>query len=116
MLRYKMPPRPVRFVSAASFRPRIEVGSAGRGSAKVRAMFRTFAFLFVTVLPLHAAVELGIDNLRAQNFAPLAGRRVGLVTNIRTQIEKGMSPAAIIAGWQPAVAHFRSARQPYLIY
>lgn len=45
-------------------------------------MFRVLLFLFaVAALPLRAAVELGIDNLRAQNFAPLAGKRVGLVTN-----------------------------------
>ena len=45
-------------------------------------MFRTLVLLFtLAVLPLHAAVELGIDTLRAQGFAALAGKRVGLVTN-----------------------------------
>ena len=44
-------------------------------------MFRILLLLVVAALPLRAAVELGIDNLRAQNFAPLAGKRVGLVTN-----------------------------------
>ncbi len=48
----------------------------------MRAMFRILLLLLVLAgLPLRAAVELGIDNLRAQNFAPLAGKRVGLVTN-----------------------------------
>ena len=37
-------------------------------------------------------------------------------TGIRPQIEKGVSPASIVAGWQPAVAHFKAARQPYLLY
>src|SRR5476651_2118469 len=44
-------------------------------------MFRILAFLFIAVLPLRAAVELGIDVLKSQGFAPLAGKRVGLVTN-----------------------------------
>ena len=45
-------------------------------------MFRFLALLFVfATLPLGAAVELGIDTLRAQGYATLAGKRVGLVTN-----------------------------------
>ena len=47
----------------------------------MRAMFRILLFLFIAVMPLHAAVELGIDVLKSQAFAPLAGKRVGLVTN-----------------------------------
>jgi uncharacterized protein YbbC (DUF1343 family) len=44
-------------------------------------MFRILSFLFlVAALPLRA-VELGIDVLKAQGFAPLAGKRAGLVTN-----------------------------------
>ena len=35
---------------------------------------------------------------------------------IRSQIEKGVSAAAIAASWEPGVARFRSARQPYLLY
>ncbi len=37
------------------------------------------AFLFTTAAP--AAVRLGVDVLQEQGFAPLAGKRVGLVTN-----------------------------------
>jgi uncharacterized protein YbbC (DUF1343 family) len=37
-------------------------------------------------------------------------------TSLRTQVEKGVSAAAIIAGWQSAVERFRSARQAYLLY
>jgi len=37
-------------------------------------------------------------------------------TSIRPQIEKGVSPAAIVASWQPAVVYFKAARQPYLLY
>ena len=47
----------------------------------MRAMIRILALLAaIAALPLHA-VELGIDVLKAQGFAPLAGKRVGLVTN-----------------------------------
>ncbi len=54
----------------------------GQGSAKVRPMIRIFALVFFLVtLPLSAAVDLGIDVLKSQGFAPLAGKRVGLVTN-----------------------------------
>ncbi|MEO6787674.1 MAG: exo-beta-N-acetylmuramidase NamZ domain-containing protein, partial [Chthoniobacteraceae bacterium] len=37
-------------------------------------------------------------------------------TGIRPQIEKGVSAATIVASWQPGVAHFKAARQPYLLY
>lgn len=41
-----------------------------------------YLFLFLaSVLPATAAVQLGIDVLQEQDFAPLAGKRVGLVTN-----------------------------------
>ena len=61
---------------------RNEVGSAGRGSVTLRAMFRIFAFfLFTAAFSARAAVQLGIDVLKSQDFAPLAGKRVGLVTN-----------------------------------
>jgi uncharacterized protein YbbC (DUF1343 family) len=45
-------------------------------------MFR-FLAVFLAVLRLNspAAVQLGIDVLQEQDFAPLAGKRVGLVTN-----------------------------------
>ena len=78
------PRHPFRCVVGFHFL-RNEVGSAGRGSATLRAMIRLLAiFLFLTSLSglsAHAAVELGIDVLKAQGFAPLAGKRVGLVTN-----------------------------------
>ncbi len=51
-------------------------------SATLRSMFR---FLVLTFLAFSVhrvvAVELGIDVLKAQGFAPLAGKRIGLVTN-----------------------------------
>ena len=40
-----------------------------------------FFLLIVASLNARAAVQLGIDVLKAQDFGPLAGRRVGLVTN-----------------------------------
>jgi uncharacterized protein YbbC (DUF1343 family) len=40
-----------------------------------------FALVVAFTTNTHAAVRLGIDVLEAQGFAPLAGKRVGLVTN-----------------------------------
>ena len=61
---------------------RNEVGTEGQESATLRAMIRILAFLFaIAALPLRAAVDLGVDVLKSQGFAPLAGKRVGLVTN-----------------------------------
>jgi uncharacterized protein YbbC (DUF1343 family) len=37
-------------------------------------------------------------------------------TEIKTQIEKGMSPKAIVAGWEHGVSSFRGARQGFLLY
>jgi len=37
-------------------------------------------------------------------------------TGIRQSIEKGASPAAIVAGWQPVVDRFRAERQAFLLY
>jgi uncharacterized protein YbbC (DUF1343 family) len=37
--------------------------------------------LIITATPLHAGVKLGIDVLKDQGFAPLRGKRVGLITN-----------------------------------
>ena len=36
--------------------------------------------------------------------------------SIRSQIEKGVSPAHIVAGWAPINARFTSERRPYLLY
>jgi hypothetical protein len=36
--------------------------------------------------------------------------------SIRTQIEKGVTAAAIIAGWQPIVDRFKAVRRDYLLY
>lgn len=36
--------------------------------------------------------------------------------SIRSQLERGTSPARIVASWQSNVANFRSARAPYLLY
>jgi uncharacterized protein YbbC (DUF1343 family) len=35
---------------------------------------------------------------------------------IRSQLERGLSPARIVASWQSNVASFRAARAPYLLY
>lgn len=37
-------------------------------------------------------------------------------SSIRSQLERGASPARIVASWQSNVANFRSARAPYLLY
>ncbi len=36
--------------------------------------------------------------------------------SIRSQVERGLSPARIVASWQSNVASFRTARAPYLLY
>ena len=36
--------------------------------------------------------------------------------SIRAQIERGVSPATIVAGWNDNVRSFRHAREPYLLY
>ena len=36
--------------------------------------------------------------------------------SIRSQLERGVSPASIVASWRSNVASFRSERAPYLIY
>ncbi len=35
---------------------------------------------------------------------------------IRSQLERGFSPARIMASWQSNVTSFRAARAPYLLY
>jgi uncharacterized protein YbbC (DUF1343 family) len=37
-------------------------------------------------------------------------------SSIRSQLERGVSPASIVASWQSNVANFRRARAPYLLY
>jgi uncharacterized protein YbbC (DUF1343 family) len=37
-------------------------------------------------------------------------------SSIRAKLERGVSPASIVASWQSNVANFRSARAPYLLY
>jgi uncharacterized protein YbbC (DUF1343 family) len=37
-------------------------------------------------------------------------------SSIRSQLERGTSPARIVASWQSNVANFRRARAPYLLY
>ena len=66
-------------------------------------MFRLLALLFVCApMPLHAAVELGIDTLRAQGFAPLVGKRVGLVTN-QTGVDSNGTKTRILLRKAPNV-------------
>jgi uncharacterized protein YbbC (DUF1343 family) len=36
--------------------------------------------------------------------------------NIRTQIERGVSPSKIVAGWSAYLAQFAGERKPYLLY
>jgi uncharacterized protein YbbC (DUF1343 family) len=36
--------------------------------------------------------------------------------SIRSELERGLSPARIVASWQSTVANFRSERRPYLLY
>jgi len=36
--------------------------------------------------------------------------------SVRHQVEKGVSPSAIVAGWASNVSRFQSIRAPYLMY
>lgn len=44
-------------------------------------MFRVFVLIFLVALGSARGVELGIDRLQQMDFAPLVGKRVGLITN-----------------------------------
>jgi uncharacterized protein YbbC (DUF1343 family) len=37
-------------------------------------------------------------------------------TDIRAQVERGVPPSRIVAGWDRTVASFKALRQPYLLY
>ncbi|QSR86584.1 DUF1343 domain-containing protein [Candidatus Methylacidiphilum infernorum] len=52
-----------------------------QGVALNRLSFFCLIFLASPVVCLHAEVLLGIDVLREANFAPLRGKRIGLITN-----------------------------------
>lgn len=59
---------------------------------------RSLILLLLAVLGVNAqaAVQLGIDVLRAEDFAPLAGKRVGLVTNQTGVSSEGMKTRLLL--------------------
>jgi uncharacterized protein YbbC (DUF1343 family) len=65
-------------------------------------LFLTAIFAFSTGAPLWAQVQLGIDVLQAQGFAPLAGKRVGLVTN-QTGVNAGGVRTRVVLQHAPGV-------------
>jgi len=66
-------------------------------------MFRFIAlFVVITTLHVRAAVETGIDVLKAQDFAPIAGKRVGLVTN-QTGVDSAGTKTRLILRKAPNV-------------
>src|SRR5438552_14128946 len=58
-------------------------------------MIRLLSFFIVIAGSTHAAVELGIDVLKSQDFAPLAGKRIGLVTN-QTRVDSSGTKTRVI--------------------
>ena len=47
----------------------------------LKRLFRIAVALLLIPSPIRADVQLGIDVLKAMDFAPLRGKRVGLITN-----------------------------------
>lgn len=82
--RAALSPAPERTISP---KPRVQERPALDGTLNPRSyktsMFGRLLLLFFVAVAhtAGAAVQLGIDLLAAENFAPLAGKRVGLVTN-----------------------------------
>ncbi len=58
--------------------------------------------IFLLFVEARAAVELGIDRLQTMNFAPLVGRRVGLITN-QSGVDSGGAKTRLILRRAPNV-------------
>jgi hypothetical protein len=46
----------------------------------------------------------------------IAAAFLAVISTISAAVERGLSPARIVASWQSNVASFRAARAPYLLY
>ena len=69
---------------------------AKRFMSVTRAVF-LFGWLFIAAPVLHAAnIKLGIDVLEEQDFAPLKGKRVGLITNATGIDSHGVSTVDVL--------------------
>ncbi|MBQ7062079.1 MAG: DUF1343 domain-containing protein [Bacteroidales bacterium] len=63
------------------------------------------------LLTMHRAMPRGTFFKRTNGFEKLAGN-----DQLRKQIEAGMSEEEIRATWQPALTHYKTIRQKYLLY
>jgi uncharacterized protein YbbC (DUF1343 family) len=63
------------------------------------------------LLEMYRRVPQGKFFLKSNFFEKLAG-----TTELRRQMEAGMSEEAIRATWQPGLEHFKKTRKKYLIY
>lgn len=63
------------------------------------------------LMAMHRRVPQGKFFIQNNFFEKLAG-----TTDLRRQLEQGMSEEAIRATWQPALEHFKTIREKYLIY
>ena len=63
------------------------------------------------LMTMYGMAKKGTFFLKSNFFEKLAGN-----TELRKQIEKGMSEEAIRASWQPALDEFKRTREKYLIY
>ncbi len=64
---------------------------------KVLVIFLQFLMIFISIETAYCQVQLGIDSLRDNNFASLAGRRIGLITNHTGVDSKGRATADLLA-------------------
>ncbi len=62
-------------------------------------------------MEMYRRVPQGKFFLKSNFFEKLAG-----TTELRRQIEAGLSEADIRATWQPGLQHFKEIRKKYLIY
>ena len=69
----------------------------------------TFSLKYL--MEMYRRVPKGQFFIKNNFFDRLAG-----TTDLRRQMEQGMSPEAIRATWQPGLEHFATVRQRYLIY
>jgi uncharacterized protein YbbC (DUF1343 family) len=102
--------------SGVSFEPYVEGGFQG-----VRLHIDPHADANLTALGIYLLAGLDADR-RPDMFQESGGDKLEMFFKaygsgvIRDQIERGMPPARIVAGWAGEVSRFEADRQPYLLY